>query len=333
MATYFRDATGPCLTPRGAVVCIGAFDGVHRGHLSLLARVRERAHARGYAAVAVSFEPVPRQYFQGRANFARLTTPGEKLHRLRDEADVVGMLRFNSRLANTSAEDFVRDVLVGRLSAREVWVGPGFRFGHQRHGDLALLQKLGHDHGFHAHMIDPVRDASERISSSRIRQYLRVGDYAGAARGLGRAFAMTGHVVRGAQLGRKLGYPTANLRVPWSAPAVDGVCAVRVSGAGLDRWPAVASLGTRPTVGGIEPLLEAHLFDFDGDLYGKRLAIEFVAHLRAEARFATLDAMVAQIGIDAARARSILAGRSSGVASSCAAITSPPSICRTPRSR
>lgn len=309
MGKYFRDATGPCLTPRGAVVCIGAFDGVHRGHRALLARVRERAAALGLPAVALSFEPVPRQFFQGRKSFARLTTPGEKLRLLRGEVDHVGLLRFNGLLANTSAQEFVDDVLVERLAAREVWVGPGFRFGHQRRGDVALLHQSGARNGFTAHEIDPVLEGGERISSSRIRAALAGGDYVAAAAWLGRPFAMGGHVVRGNQLGRRLGFPTANIRVPWGAPAVNGVCAVIVDGAGLARWPAVASLGTRPTVGGVEPLLEAHLFDFDGDLYGRRLTVEFVAHLRPEARFDSLDALVAQMNLDAALARAILSGR------------------------
>lgn len=308
MGTFFRDATGPCLTPRGAVVCIGAFDGVHRGHRALLAHVRERAHELGLASVALSFEPVPRQFFQGRSSFARLTPPGVKLRLLREDVDYVGLLRFNALLANTSAQEFVDDVLVQRLAAREIYVGPGFRFGHQRRGDLELLKQAGARFGFVAHEIEPVVEAGERISSSRIRNALRAGDFVSAAAWLGRPFTMGGHVVHGNQLGRKLGFPTANMRVPWSAPAVDGVCAVRVSGAGLTRWPAVASLGTRPTVGGVEPLLEAHLFDFDGDLYGQRLEIEFVSRLRAEERFGSLDALVAQMSRDAHLARAILAG-------------------------
>jgi riboflavin kinase/FMN adenylyltransferase len=155
---------------------------------------------------------------------------------------------------------------------------------------------------------EPLVEDGERISSTRIRNALAAGDYAGAAKWLGRPFTMGGHVVHGSQLGRRLGFPTANLRVPWGAPAVAGVCAVRVSGAGLLYWPGVASLGTRPTVGGVEPLLEAHLFDFDGDLYGKRLDVEFVALLRPEARFDTIDQLVVQMNLDAQLARAILAG-------------------------
>jgi riboflavin kinase/FMN adenylyltransferase len=205
-----------------------------------------------------------------------------------------------------SAEDFVLQVLVGRLALRELWIGPGFRFGHARRGDLALLAQMGAELGFSVAAVEAALDDGERISSSRIRAALTVGQFDAGADLLGRRFSMSNHVVHGLQLGRKLGFPTANLRVAFGAPPLSGVCAVRVSGAGLKAWPAVANLGTRPTVGGIEPLLEAHLFDFDGDLYGQRLEVEFSARLRDELRFESLDAMVAQMHRDAAEARAIL---------------------------
>ena len=308
MSSRFRDLSGPCLTPAGAVVAIGAFDGVHRGHQALLTRVRERAKALELAAAAISFEPVPRQFFQGRSSFPRLSSPGDKCRRIGALVDVVGLLRFNAALAATRAQDFVERALVQRLAAREVWVGPAFRFGHARQGDIVLLKSLGAQHGFTACEFERLDAEGERVSSTRIRAALAAGRFATAAELLGRPFSMGGHVVRGQQLGRTLGYPTANLRVPWGAPPVQGVCAVRVTGAGLQHWPSVASLGTRPTVGGVEPLLEAHLFDFDGDLYGQRLEVEFVAKLRDEQRFDSLAAMVAQIDRDAAEARAILAG-------------------------
>jgi riboflavin kinase/FMN adenylyltransferase len=302
----FRDVDGAVLTPQGSVVCIGAFDGIHRGHQALLERARVRAAALGVAAAVVSFEPLPRQHFAGRAEVARLTSPRQRLALLRPYAQCLGLLRFNARLASVTAQDFVERVLVTRLRAREVWVGPGFRFGARRQGDIALLQALGAEHGFAAHEIAPVAARGERISSSRIRAALASSAFDDAAQWLGRRFTMCGHVVRGQQLGRRLGYPTANLRIPHGRAPVMGVFAVRVSGAGLRDWPAVASLGTRPTINGVEPLLESHLFDFDGDLYGKVLDVEFVAKLRDEARFADLDAMVAQIHRDARQAREML---------------------------
>lgn len=306
MAKLFRDVDGPCLAPRGSVVAIGAFDGVHRGHQTLLARVRERADALALPAVALSFEPLPRQFFQGRGAVPRLTAPREKLALLAARADRVGLLRFGVALAAMSAEDFVRRVLAARLAAREVLVGPEFRFGQGRRGDLALLQVLGVSLGFTASAIDAVPDASERISSSRIRAALADGRFAEAQRLLGRPFTMSARVIRGRQLGRTLGYPTANLPVRDGAAPVGGIFAVRVHGASFGSRDGVASLGTRPTVGGVEPLLEAHLFDFDGDLYGQRLTVEFVAKLRAEERFDSLEALVAQMDRDAAEARRIL---------------------------
>lgn len=305
MKRLIRDADGPCRAPRGSVVCIGAFDGVHRGHQALLEQVRERAVALGCTPAAVSFEPLPRQYFQGEAAVPRLSSPRQRIEWLLEWVDLLAMLRFGKALAGTEAGDFVARTLVGRLAAREVWVGPGFRFGHGRRGDLALLHELGERHGYVARELPPLQSAGLRISSSRIRAALAEDDFPEAQAMLGRPFVMGGHVVRGLQLGRKLGYPTANLRVPYGRAPVGGIFAVRVSGAGLSHWPAVANLGTRPTVGGVEPLLEAHLFDFDADLYGKRLRVEFVAKLRDEERFADLDSMVAQIHRDAQAARAI----------------------------
>ena len=306
MSRLFRDADGPVLAPRGTVVCIGAFDGVHRGHQALLEHVRTRALALGIEAAAVSFEPVPRQYFQGRDAIARLSSPRQKARALLARVDLAGLLRFNARTAAMDASEFVARTLVGRLAAREVWVGEGFRFGHARRGDIALLRVLGADAGFAANELEPVVEDGGRISSSRIRAALAADDFAGAASMLGRAFAMEGHVLRGRQLGRRLGFPTANLGIRYGRAPVHGIFAVRVSGAGLTDWPAVASLGTRPTVHGVEPLLEAHLFDFDADLYGRVLEVTFLAKLRDEIKFHSLDALVLQMREDAQRAREIL---------------------------
>ncbi len=306
MKRLFRDADGPCLSARGSVVCIGAFDGVHRGHQALLARVRARAESLGLDAAVVTFEPLPRQYFQGHDKVSRLASPRQKMNALLRRVDRVGVLRFGARMAATEPEEFVESVLVRRLAAREVWVGPGFRFGKARRGDIALLAELGRRHGFAAHEVEPVAAEGERISSSRIRVVLGEGEFDLAAVLLGRRYEMGGHVVYGRQLGRKLGYPTANFRIPDGRAPVQGIFAVRVTGAGLIAWPSVASLGTRPTVNGVEPLLEAHLFDFDDDLYGRRMSVEFLAKLRDEERFPSLEAMVAQIQRDAAQARAFL---------------------------
>lgn len=305
--TLFRDVGGARLCPHGSVVCIGAFDGLHLGHQALVKRTVERARALDVPAVAVTFEPLPREHFAKDAKPPRLTLARAKYEGLRALGiDLVGLLRFGDRLASMTAEAFVHEVLVGRLAAREVWVGPGFRFGKGRAGDLALLEELGAAHGFTAHAIEPVMDGNERVSSTRIRAALTAGDFATAERLLGRAYAIDGRVVRGRQLGRALGYPTANLRHARRTPALSGIFAGRVHGAGDRPWPSVISFGTRPTVDGSEPLLEAHLFDFRGDLYGRRIAVEFVSRLRDEEKFDGLPELVAQMHRDAAAARAAL---------------------------
>jgi riboflavin kinase/FMN adenylyltransferase len=307
MQRFFRDVAGPCLAPRGSVVCIGAFDGVHRGHQAVLARVRERALALALTPIAISFEPLPREFFARGEGVARLTAASEKVSLLgRAGMQHVLSLRFNAALAAMGAEEFVVRVLRERVAAHEVWVGEGFRFGHKRAGDVALLRECGKAQGFVADEVAPFALHGERVSSTRIRGLLAAGDFDAAAPLLGRRFAIGGHVVRGAQLGRKLGYPTANVRLGRRVAPVQGIFAVRVHGVEPQSHAAVASLGVRPTVNGKEPLLEAHLFDFDGDLYGRRIEVEFVAKLRDEEKFPDLETMVRQIDLDAAQARRIL---------------------------
>lgn len=306
MRKLFRDAGGGQLFPHGSVLTIGAFDGVHRGHRALLDAARTDARTRALPLVALSFEPLPRQFFAGRDRVVRLSTPRQKYLELISFADAVGLLHFNARLAAMSATGFVESVLLARLGARSVWVGADFRFGHARAGDVQLLRSLGAVQGFDVSTIATLCEDVARISSSTIRSALAAGNFPHATRLLGRPFRMSGHVVYGQQLGRTLGYPTANLPILHGQAPIAGIFAVRVSGAGLDAMPGVASLGTRPTVGGVEPILEAHLFDWNGDLYGQRIEVEFVRHLRDEAHFADLDALVAQMHRDAAQARAIL---------------------------
>lgn len=306
MSDLFRDAGGERLFPQGSVLAIGAFDGVHRGHRALLDAARVDADERQLPLVALSFEPLPRQYFAGRSAVIRLSTPRQKICGLLAVADSVGLLRFNRALASMSAEDFIASVLVGQLGAHSVWVGPDFRFGRDRAGDLETLRREGERLGFAVHAIQTAHENGERISSSAIRNALASGHLDVAARLLGRPFRMSGHVVHGQKMGRKLGYPTANLPILHGRAPLGGIFAVRVHGRDLDAMPGVASLGTRPTVGGVEPILEAHLFDYDGDLYGQRIDVEFVEFLREEAKFDDLDALVAQMHRDAAHARAIL---------------------------
>jgi riboflavin kinase/FMN adenylyltransferase len=307
MSRLFRDVEGGPRCPHGSVVCIGAFDGLHLGHRALVRHTVSRARTLGLPAVALSFEPLPREFFARGETPPRLSTARAKACGLWElGVDQVGLLRFNAVLSALSAEAFVERVLVDRLRAREVWVGPEFGFGHRRGGTLSTLQALGAAHGFTAGAIEPVLVDGERVSSTAIREALRSGDFEGASRLLGRPYAIEGRVIRGRQLGRTLRMPTANLRVGGRAPPLAGILAVRVHGIGESAWPGVASLGTRPTVDGVEPLLEVHLFDFDGDLYGRRIEVEFVAKLRDEVRFDSLDALTEQMHRDAAQARDLL---------------------------
>ncbi|MEZ5465082.1 MAG: bifunctional riboflavin kinase/FAD synthetase [Lysobacteraceae bacterium] len=307
MSRLFRDVDGDAVSPRGSVVCIGAFDGLHLGHRALIGRALARAREMDLDATLLSFEPLPREYFGRNDPPARLLWPRRKIELLREAGlDIIGLLRFNAELAALSPEDFVQRVLCDRLRAREVWIGQDFRFGHRRAGDASLLERLGDELGFVTSVLSPVEIDDQRISSSRIRERLAAGDLDTAAELLGRPYAMSGRVIRGQQLGRELGYPTANLSLHGRKAALGGIFAVRVHGVEGHPWPGVASLGTRPTVDGHESLLEAHLFDFDGDLYGRLIEVEFVAKLRDEEKFDDLPSLVEQMDRDAVEARRIL---------------------------
>ena len=307
MIRFSRDIRRPDGAQRGSVVCIGAFDGVHRGHRALLDRVRERADESGLRGVAISFEPIPREYFARSSPLLRLTSARDKIERIADAGiDELLSLRFNAQLAAMSPEAFVETILVEQLSAREVWVGADFRFGRARVGDVDTLRSLGEQLGFSVCVFGDFDVEGQRVRSSEIRRLLAVGKFSDAESLLGRRFMIGGRVVHGRKLGRELGYPTANVRLGRRLSPVTGIFAVWVHGVGDRPMPGVASLGVRPTVDGVEPLLEAHLFDFDGDLYGRRIEIDFVAKLRDEIKFDGLDALVVQMDADAAQARRIL---------------------------
>lgn len=290
------------------MVAVGAFDGLHRGHQALLTQVRERAQVLGLTPIVVSFEPLPRAFFS-KEPVPRLSSVREKLLGF-DAAGVAKalILRFNHELTSMPAEDFVRRVLAQRLRACEVWVGGDFRFGHKRGGDVALLESMGKDLGFVTRVMPPVLLDGARVSATRVRMLLAAGEFAGAAPLLGRPFVIEGKVEYGNQLGRQLGFPTANIHLRDRVPPVHGIFAVRVGlGEGECAWPGVASLGIRPTVNQApQPLLEVHLFDFEGDLYGQRMAVEFVAKLRDEQKFDGLDALTEQMRRDARMAREVL---------------------------
>lgn len=303
----YRDVAGPCLAPRGSVIAVGAFDGLHRGHQALLAQVRERAQALDCMPAVISFEPLPRAFFSAEP-VPRLSSVREKLRGFA-AAGMEGtlLLRFNHALTSMSGEEFIQRVLVDRLAIREVWVGADFRFGHKRGGDVAMLERMGKQLGFTACTMPAVAFDGARVSASRARDLLAKGDFAAAAALLGRPFVIDGKVEYGNQLGRTLGYPTANIHLQRVSP-VHGIFAVRVGlGDSECSWPGVASLGVRPTVNQVsEPLLEVHLFDFDGDLYGQRMAVEFVAKLRDEEKFDGLEPLKVQMALDSRMAREAL---------------------------
>jgi riboflavin kinase/FMN adenylyltransferase len=305
MSRLFRSVEGGELFPNGSVVCIGAFDGLHLGHRALVRHAVARARALGVAAVAVAFEPLPREFFAQGTPPPRLTLARSKVEILRElGVDAVGLLRFDAAMAAMPAETFVRQLLVHRLAPA--------KSGSARSSASATAAaatwpccRMGAELGFSAGEIEAVDLHGERISSTRIRQLLQDGDFARANDLLGRPYAISGRVVRGRQLGRTLGFPTANLRFP-KTPALSGIYATWVHGVFDQPWPSVSSFGTRPTVEGVEPLLEAHLFDFQGDLYGRHIDVEFVAKLRDEEKFNDLAALTDQMHRDAEQARAIL---------------------------
>ncbi|MCZ8130739.1 MAG: bifunctional riboflavin kinase/FAD synthetase [Steroidobacteraceae bacterium] len=294
----------------GCAVAIGNFDGVHLGHQALVRAARAKAREFGLPSAVLTFEPLPREFFDRDAAPPRLMRLTEKCEALAAlELDRLVVARFDARLQRLRAPEFVAQVLANALGARHVVVGEGFRFAVHREGTVETLREGGVRHGFTVESVPAVVVDGERVSSTRVRAALAHGNLALVRRLLGRDYRLSGRVIRGQQLGRRLGYATANLRLHRRRLPLSGIYAVRVAGIEGAPRDGVASLGTRPTVNGVEPLLETHVFDFAGDLYGRRLHVDFVAKIRDEARFETLDALVAQMHDDADRARRILAAR------------------------
>jgi riboflavin kinase/FMN adenylyltransferase len=292
---------------RGAVLAIGNFDGVHRGHQALLAAVREEARRRRRPAGVLVFEPHPREFFQPDKPHFRLTSLPLKLKLLdRFGVDVAVVLDFDEALASLPAESFVDRVLVRGLAVSHVVVGYDFRFGKGRGGDPDTLRRAGEAHGFGVTIVPQVAQAGEVFSSSAVRAELAMGDVAGAGQMLGHWWRIAGTVVGGAQRGAGLGYPTANIVLDPGTALAHGIYAVRVY-AGTQAYQGAAYLGTRPTFDEGAPLLEVFLFDFEGDLYGRDLEVEFIDFIRADRRFPGPEALTAQMDRDCAQARDILA--------------------------
>lgn len=289
---------------RGCVATIGNFDGVHRGHQAILKRLRERAQELGVPSCVVIFEPQPREYFSPGTAPARLSRLRDKLELLAGEGiDRVLCLAFNQRLRGLSAAEFVNTVLVAGLGVRHLEVGDDFRFGCDRLGDFTFLAEAGRAHGFTLEAARTVEEAGVRVSSTEVRKALAAVDFPQAERLLGRPFRIGGRVLHGQKLARQLGWPTANVQLKRRRVPLTGVYLVSALIDGR-AWPGVANIGVRPTVAGDgRPHLEIHLLDFTGDLYGRRLTVEFHQKLRDEQRFASLEALKSAIDADVAAAR------------------------------
>jgi riboflavin kinase/FMN adenylyltransferase len=289
-----------------SVVTIGNFDGLHLGHQALIRRCKLLAEEQQAIAV-VTFEPLPLAWFRPDSAPARLMSVRQKLEYLaQNSVDLTWLMRFNQSLAALPAEDFVRLVLVDTLAARHVVVGEDFRYGNGRQGDTDSLRQTGLKLGFELSAVPMLEVSEQTVSSSRIRKCLADGDLEMAKQLIGRPFRMSGVVIKGRQLGRQLGYPTANIRLAAQPSPLLGVFAIRARGAN-DVWcDGVANLGTRPAVGGQGLLLEVHLFDMDVDLYGQRLEVEFVEKLREETNFEDIDDLVVQMREDERLARQCL---------------------------
>jgi len=301
--------------PLGSVLAMGNFDGLHRGHAALLSQVRDRARAEGRPAAVLTFEPHPRSVFLPGAEPFRLTPLRVKERELaRLGIDLLFIQHFDLGFAAKSAEDFVAEIVVGAIGASHVVIGWDCTFGNRRRGTPDLLRAEGARHGFGVTVLEPVRDEAATVySSTHIRELLKAGRPREAAALLGRFWEIDGRVAVGDRRGRTIGFPTANLGLDDYLQPAFGVYAVRVSGDGADdplrghTVDGVANLGLRPTVGGLVPRLEAHLFDTAVDLYGRHLRVALVDFIRPERKFAGLDALKAQIAEDAAQARTILA--------------------------
>jgi riboflavin kinase/FMN adenylyltransferase len=300
---------------RGAVAAIGNFDGVHRGHRAVIERTGALAAERGAPLGVVTFEPHPRQFMRPDDPPFRLT-PAASRTRLLDGlgVDRLYALRFDEWLRGLTAEAFVTEVLARRLGLFHAVVGYDFTFGHDRTGNVDVLRAVAGRSGIGVTVVEPVAQGGEKISSSAVREHLRGGEPDKAAKLLGHTWEIEGEVVQGDQRGCLLGFPTANVAIPPESLVPNlGVYAVRVALAD-DAAPAwrngVANIGLRPTFGKDKVSLEAHVFDFDGDLYGKALRVAFIAFVRPEMKFAGLDALKAQIAADSETARKVLSAGS-----------------------
>ena len=292
-----RSVDSKLIPDGGCALTIGNFDGVHLGHQMILRRLVEKGAELSLPTVVMTFLPTPNEYFQKQKSSPRLFGLSARYLSIRErDVDVMLALPFNSGLANTSAEEFIRRFLVQGLNIRYILTGDDFRFGKGKMGDHGVLRRFGQEYGFMAEQFHTVSDSSARISSTRIRKALARGDLKVARQMLGENYSMMGRVIHGDKRGRQWGFPTLNIAV--RKPPFTGVFAVCVEGIDEDRYFGVANLGTRPTIGGLKTLLEAHLFDFDRNIYGRRICVEFIGKIRDERKFDSFDQLKTQILAD-----------------------------------
>jgi len=310
------ESRAPC------ALTIGNFDGVHRGHQALLARLREAADLRNLETAVMTFEPHPREYFAQRAGDlsrapTRIASLRDKLQSLANAGvDRVIVEHFNAHFAALSPDEFVSRVLVEGLHVKWLIVGEDFCYGSRRAGNMATLMEAGRRHGFEVEALPTVNNGGSRISSSAIRAALAAANFDHARQLLGHGYTVSGHVIHGQKLGRTLGFPTLNLRIAHRRPALSGIFVVQVHGLAPQPLPAVASLGVRPTVDDSgRVLLETHLFDYDQHCYGKLIRVEFLAKLRDEQKYDGLAALTAAIRNDEAQARAWFRQHNSGAVS------------------
>ncbi len=292
----------------GSVVTIGAYDGLHLGHQQLLERVIHVAEYKGLTAVVMSFEPTPKEFFGGTRPPARLMRFREKFDSLEARGiDLFYCPRFAAPMRDIPAADFIRRILVQGLNARYLVVGDDFHFARRREGTIEHLNAVAGVLEYDVEQVPSVVVNGVRVSSTEIRDALGRGDMKTAAKLLGRPYRMSGKIVKGDRVGRTLGYPTANVDLRRRQSAVMGIFAARVHGLEGGPYDAVASVGSRPTFAGTKPILEVHIFDFDGDVYGEYIHVDFIAWLRDQEKFDMVEDLVAQMDVDADNAKSALA--------------------------
>ncbi len=303
---------------KGCVVSIGNFDGIHLGHQQVITQLTEKAAELNLPSVVITFEPQPPEYFSENSAPSRLTRFREKFQALSHfSIDYLFYLRFDAAMVALSAEEFVRKVLINGLNVRYLVVGDDFRFGYRRLGDFALLKNMGEKLGFQVVQMNSFDMNQQRVSSTRIRHALTQGDLTTAENLLGRPYRISGRVAHGDKLGRTLGFPTANIHLHRKTTPLSGIYAVEVFG--LEKEPVIgaASIGTRPTVGGKQYLLEIHLLDFSKDIYGHYVDVDFKYKLREELHFESLEILKQQIKKDVANVRRLMNTRSNQAQENC----------------